>query len=74
MFSAKVERMNDAELLRSYRETGSEDAFRELVARHLGMVYATALGKVRNPDCADESCGPSPPPFHRLYEMMIFHS
>ena len=30
--------MNDAELLRSYRETGSEDAFRELVARHIQMV------------------------------------
>ena len=46
--------MNDAELLRSYRDTGSEAAFRELVDRYIGMVHATALGKVRNPDWADE--------------------
>src|SRR6185369_17913779 len=47
--------MNDAELLRSYRETGSEEAFRELVARHLGMVYAVALRQVRNPVWAEEA-------------------
>src|SRR6266516_2960707 len=46
--------MNDLELLRRYRETGSEEAFRELVDRHLGMVYAVALRQVRNPDWADE--------------------
>ena len=46
--------MNDLELLRSYRETGSEEAFRELVDRHLGMVYSVALRQVRNTDWADE--------------------
>ena len=46
--------MNDLELLRNYRETGSEEAFRELVEHHLGMVYAVALRQVRNPDWADE--------------------
>src|SRR5437773_9711618 len=46
--------MNDLELLRRYRDTGSEEAFRELVDRHLGMVYAVALRQVRNPDWADE--------------------
>src|SRR6476659_511534 len=46
--------MNDLELLRSYRETGSEAAFRELVDRHLPMVHSIALRRVRNPDWADE--------------------
>jgi len=46
--------MNDLELLRCYRETGSEAAFRELVNRHLGMVHSVALRRVRNPDWADE--------------------
>ena len=46
--------MNDLELLRRYCETASEDAFRQLVDRHLGMVYAVALRQVRNPDWADE--------------------
>jgi len=35
--------MNDAELLRSYNECGSEDAFTELVRRYLPLVYSTAL-------------------------------
>src|SRR6266516_2496396 len=46
--------MNDLELLRSYRETGSEEAFHELVDRHLGMVYAVAFRQVWDPDWADE--------------------
>ena len=36
----------DAELLRRYVEDRSEDAFTELVHRHLGLVYATALRRV----------------------------
>jgi RNA polymerase sigma factor (sigma-70 family) len=47
-------KMNDLELLRCYRESGSEEAFRELVERHLGMVYAVALRQVRNPNWAEE--------------------
>jgi RNA polymerase sigma factor (sigma-70 family) len=46
--------VNDIELLRSFRETQSDEAFRELVRRHIGMVYAVALRRVRNADWADE--------------------
>src|SRR5580765_7781630 len=37
----------DTELLRQYTETGSEDAFTELVRRHLPLVYSAALRQVR---------------------------
>ncbi len=37
---------DDADLLRRYVEDRSEDAFTELVRRHLGLVYATALRRV----------------------------
>src|SRR6266542_2763771 len=33
----------DGELLRRYAETASEDAFAELVRRHVNLVYSTAL-------------------------------
>lgn len=36
----------DAELLRQYVNTGSEDAFTELVNRHLPLVYSVALRQV----------------------------
>lgn len=39
--------MNETvELLRTYSQTGSERAFRELVERHVDLVYSTALRKV----------------------------
>ena len=38
--------IDDAELLRRYSEDKSEDAFAELVQRHLGLVYACALRRV----------------------------
>jgi RNA polymerase sigma factor (sigma-70 family) len=39
--------MNETvELLRAYSKTGSERAFRELVERHVDLVYSTALRKV----------------------------
>src|ERR1019366_798373 len=34
---------DDAELLRKYVQAGSEDAFAELVERHLPVVYSSAL-------------------------------
>ncbi len=33
---------DDIELLRRYAEEGAEEAFRELVARHVDLVYAAA--------------------------------
>src|SRR5882724_9978925 len=37
----------DPELLRQYTETGSEDAFTELVRRYLPLVYSAAIRQVR---------------------------
>lgn len=45
--------LNDFQLLRAYADEGSDDAFRELVARHGGMVQGVALRAV-GPNLADE--------------------
>jgi len=37
---------SDAELLHDYAETGSQEAFAELVRRHVGLVYATACRRL----------------------------
>ena len=44
--------MTDAELVQAYAERDSEPAFAELVNRHLGFVYASALRQVQRPDVA----------------------
>src|SRR5438477_12943618 len=37
---------DDSALLRAYAKSGSEEAFAELVRRHLALVYSTALRSV----------------------------
>ncbi len=46
--------MEDAELLRKYAEEKSESAFRELVHRHLPLVYGTALRMLQQPSAAQD--------------------
>jgi RNA polymerase sigma factor (sigma-70 family) len=46
--------MDDRELLREYVERQSEKAFSELVARHVNLVYATALRVVGEPAAAQD--------------------
>lgn len=45
---------NDRELLNEYAAEGSEEAFRQLVERHAGMVRATSRRMVRSDATADE--------------------
>src|SRR3954469_10632976 len=46
---------SDCELLRRYVENNSEEAFTELVHRHINVVYRTALRRVgRNAHAADD--------------------
>jgi RNA polymerase sigma factor (sigma-70 family) len=46
--------MNDFDLIRAYVERGAEDAFTELVNRHISLVYATAMRQIRDPHLAGE--------------------
>lgn len=54
-----IERMNrlmsDWDLLRAYVDQGSEDAFAELVSRHLDMVYAACRRQARDASLAEEA-------------------
>jgi RNA polymerase sigma factor (sigma-70 family) len=45
---------DDLKLLAQYAGTGSEEAFAELVQRHLDLVYSAALRQVRSPQLAEE--------------------
>src|SRR3954471_6555166 len=44
----------DTQLLREYAAGKSQDAFAELVRRHLDLVYSAALRQVRSPQLAEE--------------------
>jgi len=45
---------NDNELLSRFVRENSQDAFTELVNRHLGLVYSAAMRQVRSPQLAED--------------------
>lgn len=49
-----ADKESDAHLLASFRHQGSEQAFGELVRRHVGFVYAAAFRIVRDPQLAED--------------------
>jgi RNA polymerase sigma factor (sigma-70 family) len=50
-----VKNFSDIELLDAYASGRSEDAFRELVARHIDFIYSAAMRQLRNPHLAEEA-------------------
>lgn len=48
------ERRTDFELLRDFIRHGDQEAFTDVVRRHIDLVYATALRKVENEGAAEE--------------------
>src|SRR5262245_37081541 len=47
--------LSDIELLEAYAGQRSEEAFREVVERHVDFVYSAALRQLRNPHLAEEA-------------------
>ncbi len=45
---------SDAELLEEYADTRSEEAFAEIVRRHIKLVYSTSLRRVNDPHLAED--------------------
>jgi RNA polymerase sigma factor (sigma-70 family) len=50
----KMATISDRELVERFAKGGSEEAFRELVTRHIGLVYSVALRHTGNPHHAEE--------------------
>src|SRR3954471_10634494 len=46
---------DDSQLLREFAVQSSEDAFSELVRRHINLVYSSALRQLRDPHLAQEA-------------------
>ena len=46
--------MEDSQLLREFADRNSEEAFRELVHRHMDLVYSTAVRQVRDSHLAQD--------------------
>src|SRR3954463_2941529 len=44
----------DLQLLARYAQGNAEDAFAEIVRRHIGLVHSAALRQVRSPELAEE--------------------
>jgi RNA polymerase sigma factor (sigma-70 family) len=49
-----MQELDDNALLREYAERNSEEAFAEIIKRHVNMVYSVALRHTRNPLQAEE--------------------
>jgi RNA polymerase sigma factor (sigma-70 family) len=54
MTTAPLDTLDDAELLRQYVQTHSEEAFTALVRRYVDLIYSAALRRVRDPHLAED--------------------